>query len=48
MPSELKQYYLNLIKKDYSEHAEFLNEMLIFACNKKVRNNPMIPIYKNI
>ena len=48
MPSELKQYYLNLIKKDYSEHAEFLNEMLIFACNKKVKNNPMIPIYKNI
>lgn len=48
MPRELKQYYLDIINREFGEHKEFLEEMLLFACNKKCGRNPMIPVYKKI
>lgn len=47
-PKELKQYYLNLIKKSFREHAEFLTEMLGFACQQNSAKNPLMPVYKKI
>lgn len=47
-PKELKKYYLDLIKKNYREHSEFLNEMLSIACNKNGFFNPLMPIYKKV
>lgn len=47
-PKELKQYYMNIIKKSYKHHSEFLTEMLNIACNKNGYKNPLLPIYKKI
>jgi len=47
-PKELKQYYLDLINKNYKEHSEFLTEMLLFACKKSGRTNPLMKVYKTI
>lgn len=47
-PKELKQYYMNLIKKSYKSHAEFLTEMLNIACSKNGYKNPLLSLYKKI
>jgi hypothetical protein len=47
-PKELKKYYMDLIKKSFKEHSEFLNEMLHIACNKNGLFNPLISIYKKV
>ena len=48
IPGQLKQHYLELIDSNYAKHAEFLKELLIFACNKKCSKNPMIKVYRKI
>lgn len=48
IPSELKQYYLDIINKDFKANSEFLKEMLNLACTKKCKKNPMLPIYKKM
>jgi len=47
-PKELKQYYLDLIKKTFKKHSEFLTEMLNFACAQNSSKNPLMPVYKKI
>ena len=47
-PKELKRYYMDLIKKSFKTHSEFLNEMLNIACNKNGYNNPLLSIYKKV
>jgi hypothetical protein len=39
---------MDLIKKSFKTHSEFLTEMLNIACSKNGYNNPLLSIYKKV